>query len=65
MSKILDIAFSGFWAFVGMATLLTIFLHYGVNGMLRLWSRFTRVLMVRKQGWPPEHLDADGDFKTK
>lgn len=22
-----------------------------------------RCLMVRKHGWPPPHLDADGDFK--
>lgn len=28
---------------------------------LTVWTRFTRVLMVRKHGWPPPYLDADGD----
>lgn len=31
-------------------------LHYILNRMFRC-------LNVRKQGWPPPHLDADGDFK--
>lgn len=30
-----------------------------------LWSRFMRHLNVRSKGWPPPHLDADGDFKPK
>lgn len=25
--------------------------------------RIARTRMVTKQGWPPPHLDADGDFK--
>lgn len=25
--------------------------------------RVARTLCVRKSGWPPAHLDADGDFK--
>ena len=24
-----------------------------------------RHLNIRKHGWPPSHLDADGDFKTE
>lgn len=24
-----------------------------------------RTLMIRKHGWPPEHLDADGDWKIQ
>ena len=24
-----------------------------------------RMLMVRKHGWPPSHLDADGDLKIQ
>lgn len=28
-----------------------------------LWTRFLRCLMVRKHGWPPNHLDADGDWR--
>ncbi len=30
-----------------------------------VWSRFTRMMMVRKHGWPPPHLDADGDWKLE
>jgi hypothetical protein len=25
--------------------------------------RTARTLSIRKSGWPPAHLDADGDFK--
>lgn len=27
------------------------------------WNRFMRSLNIRRQGWPPAHCDADGDFK--
>ena len=30
--------------------------------LLLSWSRLMRHLNIRKNGWPPEHLDADGDF---
>lgn len=26
------------------------------------WNRLLRHLNIRKAGWPPAHLDADGDF---
>jgi hypothetical protein len=29
-----------------------------------LWARGMRVLAVRKAGWPPPHLDADGDYHS-
>jgi hypothetical protein len=63
INKILEIAFSGFWKFCGMAILLNGFFYFTINGLLKFWSRLFRVLMVRKHGWPPSHLDADGDFK--
>lgn len=28
-------------------------------------SRLIRHFNVRKAGWPPPHLDADGDFKSE
>lgn len=31
--------------------------------VFRVWNRFMRHLNIRKQGWPPSHCDADGDFK--
>lgn len=38
---------------------LYIIARYG----FRCWNRLMRHLNVRKHGWPPAHLDADGDFK--
>jgi len=32
---------------------------------LRCWTRFIRHLNIRKAGWPPPHLDADGDFRPE
>jgi hypothetical protein len=63
--KILDIAFSGFWPFVGMAIILNGAAYFVVNGLLKIWIRFMRMLQVRKHGWPPLHLDADGDWKEQ
>lgn len=30
-----------------------------------LYRRALRTLMVALRGWPPEHLDADGDWKPE
>lgn len=29
----------------------------------RCWGTLMRHLNIRRHGWPPAHLDADGDFK--
>ncbi len=34
-----------------------------VNLLWFMWSRATRTIMVCLRGWPPEHLDAYGDFR--
>lgn len=31
--------------------------------IVQVYTRTMRVLSVRKAGWPPAHLDADGDWK--
>ena len=61
MSKILEIAFSGFWPFVG----IWILIYIPFSTLLSIWSRLMRMIMVSKHGWPPSHLDADGDWKPK
>ena len=33
--------------------------------VLNFWNRFLRHLSVRKHGWPPGHLDTDGDWPPK
>lgn len=39
---------------------LYIIARYG----FRSWNRLMRHMNVRNAGWPPAHLDADGDFKV-
>ena len=29
----------------------------------RAWNRYCRMRNIRDHGWPPPHLDADGDYK--
>lgn len=41
----------GAWAFLVMV------------GLLRLARHLVRAFMVAARGWPPAHLDADGDFR--
>ncbi len=65
MLEILEFALSGFWKFVGCAILFNGAAYFLVNGLLRIWTRLMRMIMVRKHGWPPSHLDADGDWKPK
>lgn len=65
MLEILDFALSGFWKFIGCVILFNGGAYFLVNGLLRAWSRLMRTLMVRKHGWPPSHLDADGDWESK
>jgi hypothetical protein len=59
----LQFMFKDFWHFAGSLILLSTVLYFAVNGCLKLWSRLLRALMVSLKGWPPQHLDADGDFK--
>ena len=61
INKILEIAFSGFWEFIGMVILISI----PFKVVLSIWIRLMRMITVRKSGWPPPHLDADGDWKPK
>lgn len=65
MDKIIETMFSGFFNFIGMMMLICTILHYGINVIVRIWHIFMRMLMVRKHGWPPSHLDADGDLKIQ
>lgn len=39
-------------------------IHEIVVGPFRIWRRLIRSRDIRECGWPPHHLDADGDFKT-
>lgn len=61
MLEILQFVFSGFWIWVGFCIASGAVLEF----LWKCWNRFLRHLNVRKHGWPPEHLDADGDWPAK
>jgi hypothetical protein len=60
MLELLKFIFQSFWHFIGCSLLL------GAAGDLifKMWNRFWRHLSIRKNGYPPPHCDADGDFKN-
>jgi len=65
MIEFFKFACSGFWIFCGVFSLLSMILYFGVNGICRIWIRLMRFLSVSLRGWPPSHLDADGDWKPE
>ena len=58
-------------AWMGLHPFLTFFLAYTayllacfvVRQTVWLIALPVRAMNIRKHGWPPEHLDADGDYK--
>lgn len=52
--------------FMSRSPFLTLLLVYITARCAFLcWNRLMRHMNVRKAGWPPAHLDADGDFKPQ
>lgn len=50
------LTFFAFWIAVwGVVTIIGL--------PFRLWNRVLRSRNIRERGWPPEHLDGDGDFR--
>ena len=35
------------------------------NFVFKCWNRWLRSRNIKNHGWPPPHLDADGDFKKE
>lgn len=58
--KLLEFALQSFWYFIGCLIIFTIC----ANLIIQIWARFWRYWTIRKQGYPPPHCDADGDFKV-
>lgn len=61
MLEILKYMSSGFWVWIGTITILYILLYFVGNILSRGFSRFLRTINILFRGWPPTHLDADGD----
>ncbi|MBG0871866.1 MULTISPECIES: hypothetical protein [Burkholderia] len=50
------------YEFMDAHPLLTVILAFVAASIV---SRLYRVAMVAARGWPPAHLDADGDWKKE
>ena len=69
MSGLLDFAANNPWTTIVLSPFVLAFALVGVLAALRvvvllLW-RLMRTVMVVFGGWPPEHLDADGDWEPE
>ena len=55
---------SSFFFFAGEHPILTFLLAWmGLFFVCNLIVRAFRIVMVTLRGWPPAHLDADGDWR--
>lgn len=53
------------WQFMAESPILTFFLACIIASAVKwLACQPFRALNIRKHGWPPAHLDADGDYKA-
>lgn len=59
------------YEFMSGSPYLTFFLALILAGVVKtairtpfhFWNRYWRSRNIRERGWPPSHLDADGDWK--
>lgn len=56
IEEILEIAFRGFWQFIGMTIIISLIGNF-------LIAVPFRVVTIIIKGWPPSHLNAAGNFK--
>lgn len=59
--KVLEFIFSSVWHFLGCLILIRMILHF----FFLIWNRTFRHLTIRKNGYPPNYCDADGDIVEK
>ena len=62
MIELFKYTLSSFWIFCGSYCMISMILYFIVNGIIKICSRLFRMIMILFKGWPPSHLDADGDF---
>jgi hypothetical protein len=61
MSQILSFAAASPWLAFGLSALAVYVLCLPFGFAFRCWNRYLRSRNIAARGWPPEHLDADGD----
>jgi len=55
-----------FWDFMHNHFILAFFIICSTYYLIRCFVvRILRSINIATRGWPPEHLDADGDFKPE
>lgn len=59
--EIVKFIFSSFWIWFGAFMLLSI----PFESIVRIVTLLIRGSNISKHGWPPTHLDADGDFRKE
>lgn len=59
--ELIEFIFSGFWVFVG--SLLIIFVPFAFTNAII--DSILKHRTIRKHGYPPEHCDANGEFKKE
>jgi hypothetical protein len=69
IENLLNLAFMGFWHFVGVLILITTVLGVVFVAPLKILflivNRSLRHKNIMKHGYPPVHCDADGDLKEE
>jgi hypothetical protein len=44
-----------------LALIFLALIYETILRLARAWLQFCRMITIRKHGWPPPHIDADGD----
>lgn len=63
--EIVKFACTSFWHFMGTLIILYVLIFFVVNGLIKITCRFFRTINILVRGYPPSHLDADGDSIIK
>lgn len=65
MTEIITFASGGPWLAFFLAWIAAWLIVAPFNFVFRCWNRYLRSRNIAARGWPPAHLDADGDFKPE
>lgn len=58
---LLELVFSGFWAFLGFIVIFTVILQW----IYKMVTAPMRAKIIEQHGYPPEHCDSLGLLKSK
>ena len=57
--KILEFSTSGFFTFIAVYSLLAMVLFFFINGIIKIVSKFFKLLQILLRGYPPAYLYED------